>query len=71
MKLQKFKKILICNIIISKEMIVTYGYSLPPNVLQLFAAVDVIEFYTVEAYSGLDLTGVKYNINQLSRVEKE
>jgi len=30
-----------------------------------------MEFYTVDAYSGLGLTGVKYNINQLSRVEKE
>ena len=30
-----------------------------------------LEFCTVEAYSGLGLTGGKYNINQLSRVEKE
>jgi hypothetical protein len=52
-------------------MILTYGYNLPPNVFQVFAAVDVMEFYTVDAYSGLSLTGVKYNINQLSRVEKE
>jgi len=57
--------------IITKEIILTYSYYLPPNVFQLFAALDVIEFYTVEAYSGLGLTRFKYNVNQLSRVEKE
>jgi hypothetical protein len=55
----------------NKEMILTYGYKLPLNVLQLFVSLDIIEFYTVKAYSGLGLTGVKYNINQLSTVEKE
>jgi len=57
--------------IVSKEMILTYGYNLLPNVFQVFAAVDFMELFTVDAYSGLGLTGVKYNINQLSRVEKE
>jgi hypothetical protein len=68
MKLQKFKKILVCNMIITKEIILTYSYNLP---LKLFAALDIIEFYTVEAYAGLGLTRFKYNNNQLSRVEKE
>ena len=57
--------------IITKEIILTYSYCLPPNVFQLFATLDVIEFYTVETYSGLGLTRFKYNVNQLSRVEKE
>ena len=30
-----------------------------------------VEFHAVEAYSCLGLTGVTYNINKLSRVEKE
>lgn len=34
-------------------------------------SVLVIEFHTVEAYSSLDLTTVKYNINKLSGLEKE
>jgi len=34
-------------------------------------SLHVIEFHTVEAYSCLRLTGVKYNINKLSRLEKE
>lgn len=54
--------------IITKEIILTYSYNLP---LKLFAALDIIEFYTVEAYAGLGLTRFKYNNNQLSRVEKE
>jgi hypothetical protein len=57
--------------IITKEIILTYSYNLPPNVFQLFAALDVVEFHAVQAYSGLGLTRFKYNINQLSRVEKE
>jgi hypothetical protein len=52
-------------------MILTYGYKLPLNVFQLFVSLDVIEFCTVRHTQGLGLTGVKYNINQLSRVEKE
>jgi hypothetical protein len=41
---------------------------MPSNCL---ASVDLIEFHTIEAYSGLGLTGVKYKIHMLSRVEKE
>jgi len=37
----------------------------------LWGSVDVTEFHTVEAYSSLGLTGITYNINKLSRVEKE
>jgi hypothetical protein len=59
--------------IISKETILTQGYRLALNAMRLLAAVDVIVFHTVEAYSGLGLTRVMYNtsINKLSRVEKE
>jgi hypothetical protein len=37
----------------------------------ILALVDVMEFHTVEAYSGLGLTSVEYNLNKLSRLEKE
>jgi hypothetical protein len=36
----------------------------------LFASVGVIELQTTEAYSTLDLTNVKYNVNIHSRDEK-
>jgi hypothetical protein len=57
--------------ILSKETILTQGYRLALNAMQFLAAVEVMEFRTFEAYSGLDLTRVKYNLNKLSRVEKE
>jgi hypothetical protein len=38
--------------IIGEEMILTYGYKLLLNVFQLFASLGVIEFHTLEAYSG-------------------
>jgi hypothetical protein len=57
--------------IVSKETILTQGYKPALNAMQLLAAVDGMEFHTVEAYSGLGLTRVKYNVNKLSRVEKE
>jgi len=34
-------------------------------------SVDFIEFHTVDACLSLGITGVKYNISKLSRVEKE
>jgi len=37
----------------------------------ILASVDVIEVHTVEAYSNLVLTRVKYNINRLSSVGEE
>jgi hypothetical protein len=36
MKLQKFKKILIGNMVMSTETMLTYGYELPLNAFQLF-----------------------------------
>jgi hypothetical protein len=56
--------------IISKETILTQGYRLALNAMRLLAAVEVMEFHIVEAYSGLGLARVTYNtsINKLSRV---
>jgi hypothetical protein len=56
--------------IVSKDTIPTQEYELPLTAFQLLTSVHVIEFHTVEAYSGLGLTRVKYNINKLSTVEK-
>jgi len=69
-KLSKFKEIPVCNVIISKETILTQGYQLALNAMQLLAAVDV-EFRTVAACSGLGLTTVKCDIDRLSRVAKD
>jgi hypothetical protein len=44
MQLYKFKKILISNVVISKETILTQGYELPLNAFQLLASVDIIGF---------------------------
>jgi hypothetical protein len=37
---------------------------------RLLASVDVIEFYTTEAYSNLGMTKVKYKTHKHSREEK-
>jgi hypothetical protein len=37
----------------------------------LLLLVDITEFQTIEAYSSLGLTNVKYNTNKQSVVEKE
>jgi len=71
MKVYNFKKILVSNMVISKEMSLTQGYELPLTVCQLLESVNVMEFHTVEAYYSWGLTRVKYGINKLSRVEKE
>ena len=53
-------------------MILTYGYELPLDAFLLFDVITLyIEFHTVDAYSSWGLTSVKYNINKLSRVQKE
>jgi hypothetical protein len=52
--------------VIYKETILTQGYKLPLNAFRVWGSVDIIEFYTAEAYSSLSLTGVKYSINKLS-----
>jgi hypothetical protein len=57
--------------VLSKKTILTQGYELPLNAFQLLASLAVIEFHTVEAYSGLGLPRVKYSIGRLSRVERE
>jgi hypothetical protein len=35
------------------------------------ASVEVIKFHTTDAYTNLGLTGEKYKINKLSKVENE
>jgi hypothetical protein len=70
-ELQRFNKILISNMVVSKKTILTQGYELRWLRSCFLASVAVIEFHTVEAYSSLGLTGVRYNISSLSGVEKE
>ena len=71
LKLQKFKENLVSNMVVSRETILTQVYELPLDAFEFLASVAVIEFHTVEAYSSLGRTSVKYNISRLSRVEKE
>jgi hypothetical protein len=42
MQLYKFKKILLSKLVTGKETIVTQGYKIPPNALQLLASVDFL-----------------------------
>jgi hypothetical protein len=44
MQVQKFKKILVSNMVISKETIMTQGHELPLNAFHLLAPVDVTRF---------------------------
>jgi hypothetical protein len=62
---------LVSKTVMSKKTILRQGCELPLNALKLLASVVVTEFHTVEAYSSLGRTSVKYNTSRLSRVEKE
>ena len=55
---------------VSKEKILTQGYDFPLNAFQFLASAYVMEFHTIEAYSNLVLSRVKYNINKTGSVRK-
>jgi hypothetical protein len=71
-KLQKFKKIPVSNMGMSKKKQFSHrATNFRWMCSRFLASVAVTEFHAVEAYSGLCLTGVKYNISGLSGVEKK
>jgi hypothetical protein len=55
---------------LGKETIRTEGADFRWMCFTLLASVDITEFITTNAYSSLDLTRVKYNVNIDSRDEK-
>jgi hypothetical protein len=71
MKFQKSKNIFISKLVTETEIILTQGYKIHLKEFQFLASVDVIEFHTVKTYSRSGLVGVKYNANQLSKLENK
>ena len=53
---KNFQKIVVIIMVTRTEMILTQGYEILLNAIQILAAVDFMGFHTVETYSSLGLS---------------